>query len=115
MPDKGTGKGKGKDDSKDKSIEKGKGKTMGKDKGKSKGDTHKSDGYGKSPSGKDKHSNQSAPYVVTRRVLTQIGLELIPANDEGYWALNALTGFRQYWSSQCRDWIRGTWEEQIEI
>ena len=115
MPDKGTGKDKGKDSNKDKSIEKGKGKSTGKDKGKNKGDTQKSDGYGKSPFGKDKQSNKAAPYVVRRRVLTQNGLELIPSDDEGYWEHNPLTGFRQFWSSHYRDWIRGTWEEQTEM
>ena len=110
MPDKGTGKDKGKDSNKDKRTEKGTGK--GKDKGKDKGDTRKSDGYGKSSYGKDKPSNKSVPYVATRRITAQNGLDLIPANDHGYWMLNENTGFRQFWSTIYNTWIRGTWEEQ---
>jgi len=113
-PAKGTGKDRGKDSNKDKSIDKGKGKGTGKDKGKNKGDTQKSDGYGKSPIGKDKRSYKAAPYVVRSRTLRQNGLELIPSDDEGYWDYNQRSGFRQFWSSQYRDWIRGTWEEQTD-
>ena len=113
-PDKGTGKDRGKDRNKDKSIDKGKSKGTGKDKGKTKGDTQKSDGYGKSPIGKDKQSNKAAPYAVRRRTLVQHGLELIPSDDEGDWAYNPRSECRQFWSSQYRDWIRGTWEEQTD-
>ena len=113
-PDKGTGKDRGKDRNKDKSIDKGKSKGTGKDKGKTKGNTQKSDGYGKSPIGKDKQSNKAAPYAVRRRTLVQHGLQLIPSDDEGDWAYNSRTECRQFWSSQYRDWIRGTWEEQTD-
>ena len=113
-PDKGSGKDRGKDKNKDKSFDKGKSKGTGKDKGKTKGDTQKSDGYGKSPIGKGKHSSKAEPYERRRHTLVRNGVELIPWNDEGDWAYNSQTGCRQYWSSQYRDWIYGTWEEQTD-